>query len=125
MRSVLVLAGSLAAAVIAHPAEAQELRINLSATVSARCAVIDVRSAEGSENSVRVNASCNAPAFQITLAGDLAALPIESASVENATVLVRGNTLLVRPHRPGVFVFDVRYASLDDVRAATADIRSL
>lgn len=113
-------------AALSSPAMAQNLTLNVSATVSTRCAVINVRPIDGQDGLIQVSASCNASSFQLILGGDLAALPIQSATVEHADIVIRGNTLAVRPDRPGVFSFNVRYDQpLDNARSAVADIRVL
>lgn len=123
MRMLLMM---MAATALASPAMAENLTLNVSATVSARCGVTNVRAVEGQDGLIQVSASCNASSFQLILGGDLAGLPIQSATVEHANVVIRGNTLTVRPDRPGAFSFYVRYDQpLDNARSAVADIRLL
>lgn len=119
MRSLIALLAMAAA----FPAAAQDLTLVLSATVSTRCMIQDVRAINTGSGVVQIDASCNAPAFQVRLGGDLAELEIRSATVNHAKVSVRDNVLVVRPDRPGSFSFAVDYgASLEGIRSAQAEI---
>lgn len=116
---------SLAALLIAAPTQAGDLRLTLSTTVPTICMVNDIRAVDVAAGVVSVDASCNSPSFQLMLGGDLARLPIQSASADLATVSVRGNTLSVRPERPGRLSFVIRYgADLGAVRSAVAEIEA-
>lgn len=114
---------ALSVMVGAAPSHAGDLRINLSATVPVICTVTGMEAADAGNGVVQVEASCNAATFYLVMGGELAALPIQSASTTDARVTVRGNTVVVRPQRPGQFTFNVRYGiDLGDVRSAVARI---
>lgn len=116
---------ALAAVASAAPSHAGDLRVNLSATVSTICTVTGMRAHDAEAGIVQVDASCNAATFQLVMGGELAALPIQSASTTDAQVSVRGNTVVVRPQRPGHFTFDVRYGvDLAELRSAVARIEA-
>lgn len=122
---LLHLSALVLAAFAGTPSYAAELRLNLSATVPTLCAVNGMRSLNIEGGVVQVEATCNAASFSLVMGGELAALPIKSASTVDARLTVRGNTVVVRPDRPGRFTFDIVYdADLADVRSAVASIKT-
>lgn len=125
MRLLRLSVLALAAFASAAPSRAGDLRINLSAMVSTKCTVTDMRSVNIEGGIVRVDASCNAATFHLVMDGELAAFPIQSVSTMDASVTVRDNTVVVRPQRPGHFTFDIIYgADLGKVRSAVARIEA-
>jgi hypothetical protein len=116
---------ALASLLMAPPSQAGDLRLALSVSVPTVCVVNGVRAVDVPAGIIRVDASCNSSAFQLVLGGDLANLPIHSASADRAAVTVRRNTLSVRPERPGQLTFDIHYAAdLGAVRSAIAEIEA-
>lgn len=110
----------------AAPGHAAELQMHLSARVSTMCTVSDMRVVQTERGLMQIDASCNAASFKLVLGGDLTNLPIHSVSTAQGVVSVRGNTVVVRPERPGRFTFDVHYGTdLGEVRSAHARIEAI
>jgi hypothetical protein len=107
----------------AGPASANQLTFNLNANVAPICEIRDIRKVSLEEGSLIVDVVCNADAFKLSLAGDVADIPMQNVKVTGANIAVTGGAVTARPYRPGVFRFELEYDS--DLTAATTIVASL